>query len=178
VPGTGSIREFEPHDAQGVAELFSAYMAEIFQMPSAMAADALLRDGLGLHFRLILAVDKQDRPIGFAAWRPAYDLHHAVAGGEIPDLFVVRSHRGKGLSIRLVAAVAKAVRANGGSYLKGEVLLDDPKRTRLLHRVAMGFSGESIYVSGRAFRELSELQDESARGLIRKLPRPAASREP
>lgn len=176
--GTQRIREFEPRDAQAVAELFAAYMAEVFKMPSAMSAGALLRDGFGLHFRLMLAVDGQDRPIGFAAWRPAYDLHHAVAGGEIPDLFVARSHRGKGLSIRLAAAVARAVRAGGGRYLKGEVLLDDRKRTRLLHRVAIGFVGESVYVSGRAFRELSDLQDEPARVLIRKLPKPSASREP
>jgi GNAT superfamily N-acetyltransferase len=178
VPSAEPIRDFEPRDAQVVADLFTAYMAEVFQMPSAMSAAALMRDGLGLHFRLILAVDKQDRPIGFAAWRPAYDLHHAVAGGEIPDLFVARSHRGKGLSVRLAAAVARAVRANGGGYLKGEVLLDDPKRTRLLHRVAIGFNGESVYVSGRAFRQLSELQKESTRELMRKLPRPATSREP
>ena len=38
------------------------------------------------------------------------------------------------MSIRLAAAVARAIRARGGLYLKSEVLMDDPKRLRLLHR--------------------------------------------
>jgi GNAT superfamily N-acetyltransferase len=158
--------------------LFAAYMRETFATTSAMTPDILLRDGRGLRFSLLVAVDAADRPIAFAAWRPAYDLHHAASGGEIPDLFVERAHRGKGLSIRLVAAVARAVRAAGGGYLKSEVLLDDERRSRLLHRVAVGFLGESVYVAGRAFRQLSELEDSDPRTLVRSLPRPDANRAP
>jgi len=58
------------------------------------------------------------------------------------------------------------------------VLLGDARRTRLLHRVAVGFVGESVCVSGQAFRELCELQDADAKILVRKLPSPDASREP
>ena len=173
-----NVRAFEPRDADPVAALFAAYMRETYGTTSAMSADALLRDGQGLRFSLYVAVDANDVPIGFVAWRDAYDLHHAVAGGEIPDLFVARPHRGRALSIRLAAAVARAIRARGGLYLKSEVLMDDPKRLRLLHRVTVGFPGESIYVSGRAFRQLSEVSDGDPRSLLRMLPTPAASREP
>ena len=178
VPNTLRIREFESGDAAAVAALFAAYMVETFATSSVMTPEILLRDGRGLHFRLMVAVDANDQPVGFAAWRPAYDLHHAMAGGEIPDLFVARNHRGRGLSIRLAAAVAREVRARGGAYLKGEVLVDDNKRLRLLHRVAIGFVGESVYVSGLAFRQLSELQESDAKALLRRLPSPAASRAP
>lgn len=129
------IRDFVPGDAAGVAALFVDYMREIYRMPSAMSAEVLCHAGCGRHFRLVVAVDGEGSPVGFAAWRPAYDLHHAVAGGEIPDLFVARDHRGRGLSIRLVAAVARAVQSHGGGYLRGEVLLDDRRRLRLLHRI-------------------------------------------
>lgn len=172
------IRGFEPRDANAVAALFSAYMRETYAVTSAMSPDVLLRDGQGLRFSMFVAVDANDEPVGFAAWRDAYDLHHGVAGGEIPDMFVARPHRGRALSVRLAAAVAQAIRSRGGMYLKSQVLTDDVRRLRLLRRVTVGFPGESVYVSGRAFRQLSELSDANPKTLVRMLPIPAASREP
>jgi GNAT superfamily N-acetyltransferase len=173
-----SIRAFRPPDAGAVAALFSAYMHEVFGMASAMTSEVLLRDGQGSRFSLVVAVGSDDEPVGFAAWRDAYDLHHTVSGGEIPDLFVAPAHRGRALSVRLVAAVARTIEVRGGLYLKGEVLLDDPRRLRLLRRVTVGFPGESVYVSGRAFRRLVEMLSADRKTLLRGLPSPAASREP
>jgi GNAT superfamily N-acetyltransferase len=173
-----SIRAFRPPDAGAVAALFSAYMHEVFGMASVMTSEVLLRDGQGSRFSLVVAVGSDDEPVGFAAWRDAYDLHHAVSGGEIPDLFVAPAHRGRALSVRLVAAVARTIEVRGGLYLKGEVLLDDPWRLRLLRRVTVGFPGESVYVSGRAFRRLVEMLSADRKTLLRGLPSPAASREP
>jgi GNAT superfamily N-acetyltransferase len=172
------IRGFEARDANAVAALFSAYMRETYAATSAMSVDVLLRDGQGLRFSMFVAVNAADEPVGFAAWRDAYDLHHGLAGGEIPDMFIARPHRGRALSVRLAAAVAQAIRLRGGKYLKSEVLADDAKRLRLLHRVTIGFPGESVYLSGRAFRQLSELSDADPKALLRMLPLPAASREP
>jgi hypothetical protein len=171
-----SVRAFRPPDAGAVAALFSAYMRGVYGVASAMTAEVLLRDGQGLRFSMVVVVGSNDEPVGFAAWRVTYDLHHAVSGGEIPDLFVAPTHRGRALSIRLVAAVARAILARGG--LKGEVLLDDPRRLRLLRRVTVGFPGESVYVSGRAFRRLAEMNSADRKTLVRGLPPPAASREP
>jgi GNAT superfamily N-acetyltransferase len=158
-PLTLRTRAFDARDADAVAALFTDYMAEIFAQPNALTPGVLLRDGQGRRFHLMLAVDAHDRPVGFAAWRMTYDLHHAVAGGEIPDLFVARPLRGRALGVRLIAAVARAVRREGGLYLKGEALQDDLARLRLVRRLAVGFPAESVYVSGRAFRELADLAD-------------------
>ena len=99
-----------------------------------------------------------------------YDLHHAVAGGEIPDLFVAPPFRGRALAVRLIAAVARAVPAKGGLYVKGEALQDDLARLRLVRRIAVGFPAESVYVSGRAFRVLAELADADVRTRVARLP--------
>jgi len=171
-------RPFAPHDADAAAALFADYMQETFACPNALTPDVLLRDGQGLRFHLMLAVGPDDRPVGFAAWRMTYDLHHAVAGGEIPDLFVARPMRGRALGVRLIAAVARAVRAAGGLYVKGEALQDDLARLRLVRRIAVGFPAESVYVSGRAFRVLAELADADTRTLVARLPTAAMSREP
>jgi GNAT superfamily N-acetyltransferase len=125
----------------------------------------------------MLAVDRDDRPVGFAAWRMTYDLHHAVAGSKIPDLFVARPFRGRALGVRLASAVARAARAEGGHYVKGEALQDDPARLRLVRRLAVGFPA-SVYVSGRAFRVLADLADADVRTVVARLPTAAMSREP
>jgi GNAT superfamily N-acetyltransferase len=172
------VRPFEPRDADAVAALFAAYMAEVFSQPTVLTPDILLLDGQGRFFRLVLAVDEADRPIGFAAGRPHYDLHHAVAGAEISDLFVSPHCRGRAVAFRLVAGVARAARAQGCAHIKGPVLTDDPKRLRMVRRIAVGFPSEDVYVSGRAFRELADLADADRKTFVRKLPPPESSREP
>jgi hypothetical protein len=64
------------------------------------------------------------------------------------------------------------------TLIKGEVLTDDLKRVRLLRRMTIGFPGESMYVSGRAFRELADLADADLKTLVAKLPASEASRRP
>jgi GNAT superfamily N-acetyltransferase len=178
VPSRIQVRPFEPRDAEAVAALFTAYMNELFAQPNALTADILLRDGQGKRFHLIVAVDREDRPIGFAGWREDYDLHNAVLGGQIADLFVARPFRGHALAIRIVAAVGQAIHKLGGVYLKGDVLTDDFKRMKLLRRLTVGFPAESVYVSGRALRQLAALADADLKTLVKNLPAPAASREP
>lgn len=171
-------RMFEPRDADAVAKLFDVYMAELFKQANAMTPEILLRDGQGARFSLMLAVDGADRPVGFAAWQTTYDLHNAVYGGHIADFFIARSHRGRGLVVRLAAAVACAVAQDGGVFIKGDVLEDDLKRLHLMRRITVGFPAQSVYVGGRAFRDLGGLLEADLKSLVTKLPSAAASREP
>jgi hypothetical protein len=175
------IRVFESRDAEAVSQLFAAYTREAYGAGSPMSAVTILSAGQERHFNLVAATDTEDEPIGFAAWRDAYDLHNAVAGAEIPDLFVLRRCRGRGLSLslRLVAGVAGAVGKEGGKFVKGGVLLDEPGRQRLLHRIAVGFPGESVYLAGRAMRTVAEFADvDDARRILRNLPEPGHNCEP
>jgi GNAT superfamily N-acetyltransferase len=171
-------RMFEPRDTQAVTTLFDAYMAELFRIGNAMTPEILLRDGQGRRFFLMLAVDRSNEPVGFAAWQTEYDLHNAVYGGHVLDLFVARSHRGQGLAVRLAAAVARAVAQDGGVFVKGDVLESDLRRLHLMRRITVGFPAQSVYVGGRAFREIAELVDADLKTLLRKLPTADASREP
>jgi hypothetical protein len=81
--------------------------------------------------------------------------------------------------VRLVAAVARMVITQGGKFVRGEVLLDDRRRQRLVHRIAVGFKGETVYLAGRAMRALAELADrDDVRSFLRELPDPLENREP
>ena len=172
------IRGFTSSDAEEVTALFAAYMDEMYGAPSRMTPDVLIRDGQGRHFNTILAVERAGGAIGFAAWRATYDLHNAVAGSEIPDLFVAKSRRGHGVSLRLVAAVARATLERGGTFVKGEVLQDDQRRLRLARRMAVGFTGEHVYLSGEGLRQLAGLANSDIKTIARNLPTPDASRRP
>jgi GNAT superfamily N-acetyltransferase len=172
------IRGFTSSDAEEVTALFAAYMDEMFGAPSRVTPEVLIRDGQGRHFNIILAVDRTGGTIGFAAWRATYDLHNAVAGSEIPDLFVAKSRRGHGVSLRLVAAVARATLERGGTFVKGEVLQDDQRRLRLARRMTVGFTGEHVYLSGEGLRQLAGLANSDIKTIARNLPTPDASRRP
>lgn len=170
------VRGFSSADAETVSALFAEYMREAYGQPNAMTAEILRRDA-GRLFEVIVAVDAaHDRPVGFAIWRESYDLHNAVSGGEIPDLYVSPAFRGRLVAIRLVATVGRAVLARGGRYVRAEVLAGVP--SRLARRMTVGFPAETVYLSGRGLRELVALADSPPRDLIAGLPTADASRDP
>lgn len=171
-----NVRPFAAGDADAVSALFSQYMREAYGADNCLTPDVLRRD-TGQHFNLLLATDEADIPIAFAAWREAYDLHHAAHGVEVPDLFVKRRFRGRAVAIRLMAALAGMVRAQGGSYIVGEVGQGGP-RSRLVERMTVGFFAQTVYLAGRGLRELAALADADLRSLPVQLPRPDASKDP
>ena len=146
------VRPFQPDDAAEVAALFAGYMAEALGGASVMTPERLVA-GCGRHFELMLAADGP--VVGFAAWRETYDLHHAAAGGEVMDFFVAPSHRGRGVAVQLVAAVAAVVRARGGAFLYSMVIPDDPARLKLARRWGVGFAGEHTYLAQQVFERMA-----------------------
>jgi len=175
------VRAFEPRDAEDVAQMFADFMAENLNFrpsPVPLNAKVILAEGQGKKFRTVVAVDESDNPIGYAMWVPTFDFHHAVDGAAIQELYVQPRHRGRALSFRLAAAIAKRIQKDGGTFLTAPVLTDDAKRLKLVRRATVGFSLEQVYLSGRGFRELIELEDADIKTLVRKLPKPEATKEP
>ncbi len=175
--GTYRIRPFALSDAERAAELFASYMAELYGQPNAMAP-SVLRETEGRHFHLMLATTRADEPVGFAAWFDDYDLHNAAPGAEIADLYIERRHRGRGLSVRLVANIARLVGERGGSYVCGQALTEDDRRLRLVRRLTVGFPAETVYLSGHGMRRLASLADADLRTLVTRLPSANDSRKP
>jgi GNAT superfamily N-acetyltransferase len=116
-------------------------------------------------------------PVGFAAFSRAYDLHHCVAGGVVLDLYVAPSHRGFGVALALVAAVANRVRDRGGVFVKGQAV-EHPGLRETYERIAMSFPGADCIVGGRAFRALAALDGQAPRAMVRGLPDRAWNSEP
>ena len=169
------VREFDPADAAALAALFAAYMRETYGAPNAMTAAVLRRDA-GRRFRVLLAINGGAGPVGFAAWASTYDLHHAMPGIEVSDLFVERQHRGRGVALRLIARLAQIASAEGATFIRGEV--GEGARLRLVRRVTVGFPAETVYIAGRGLRQFAALAESDLRNMIRNLPTPDASRDP
>ncbi|HBE36614.1 MAG TPA: hypothetical protein DD990_36335, partial [Cyanobacteria bacterium UBA11368] len=91
-----------------------------------------------------------------------------IKGGEVIDLFVCREHRGRGVAIKLLVAVANEIQKRGGVYIKGQAV--DGSAERLYQRCAWCFTAPECFVSGRAFRRLAELSGKGVREIVRGLP--------
>jgi GNAT superfamily N-acetyltransferase len=161
------VRPMERADLLATASLLTDYMHETFGRPWSGSTDALLRDGFGAEMEVLLAV--RHGPVGFAAFSRAYDLHHCLAGGVILDLFVGASHRGLGVALALIVAVASHVRARGGAFVKGQTV-EHPGLRETYERLAVSFPGADCIVGGRAFRALADLDGRAPREMVRRLP--------
>lgn len=171
------IRKATPTDIPDLEKLLKSFMQTTFQSSWGGTAQQLAQDGFGADFQMVVAEADNHQLIAFAAWAPSYDLHHCVKGGEIMDMFVKPAHRGRGVAVRLIVAIATQIQQQGGVYLKGQAV-ENPSAQRLYQRCAWYFTAVECYVSGRAFRRLTELSNQSLRDVVRNLPETAWNYEP
>jgi GNAT superfamily N-acetyltransferase len=170
------VRPATQADVPALVALLEAYMRETYARPWSGTAEALARDGFGARCRLTVAA-RAGELVAFAAWSDAYDLHHCVAGCDLIDLFVQRDQRGRGVALRLVAALAAEARTRGATYVKG-LAVGAPATRAFYERLAMAFDGADCIVGGRAFRVLAELDGKTPREMLRGLPRKEWNYEP
>ncbi|MBF2001808.1 MAG: GNAT family N-acetyltransferase [Synechococcales cyanobacterium M58_A2018_015] len=171
------IRNATPNDIPDLEELMTAFMQETFQRPWGGTTQKMAQDGFGAEFQLVVAETENRQLVAFAAWIASYDLHHCIKGGEVIDLFVTPPHRGRGVAIQLITAIGTQIQQQGGVYIKGQAV-ENPSAQRLYQRCAQCFPGADCYVSGRAFRRLTELSGQCLRDVVKNLPEPAWNCEP
>ncbi|MGE0724447.1 MAG: N-acetyltransferase family protein, partial [Alphaproteobacteria bacterium] len=85
---------------------------------SKFTAAAARRDELGPR-RIVDAVvaERDGRLVGFAFWHDGYELAHAARGVYMTDLYVAPAARRDGVGEALMAAVARAAKRRGRSFL-------------------------------------------------------------
>jgi GNAT superfamily N-acetyltransferase len=170
------IRPARVEDVPHLKLLLDDYMHETFNCHWHGSCEALISDGFGAKFNVVLAEPGNGNIVAFCAWQRSYDLHHCMAGAEVIDLFVAPKFRGYALSALLIAEAASNVRASGGVFIKGQAVTR-PGIQSLYERVAMSFPGADCIVGGRAFRALADLAGQTSRFVVRHLPDKAWNRE-
>ena len=172
------IRPATTDDVPAIAALFHAHMRDAFG-PDAVwggSAEALARDGFGVHFEMIVAT-RGGECVGFVGWQGDYDVHSCIPGGEINDMYVRPDVRGLGVALRMIAAVAERVRARGGRYVRG-LTTGNPETLALYGRVAVAFEGANCILGGAAFRTVADLAGKPARAIVAGLPDPKTNWDP
>jgi len=171
------IRNAAPDDILALENLLTAYMQETYHCPWGGTTQKLAQDGFGKEFHMIVAEAENQKLVGFVARALHYDLHHCIKGGVVIDLFVEPAHRGRGVAMQIIMAIATQIQQQGGVYIKGQAA-ENSSAQRLYQRLAWCFPAAECYVSGRAFRRLTELSGQSMRNVVRNLPEPAWNYEP
>jgi GNAT superfamily N-acetyltransferase len=166
------VRIASADDLPLFAELLDACMLELFSKRWSGTIDHLAADLAAGVVQIAIAGDRE--PIGFVAWAPAYDLHHCVRGGEICDLYVRPSARGRAVAPALIAFACRQVELDGGIFIRGTAVAN---AVPLYARVAWGWDCREIILGGRAFRTVADLAGASPRELARGLPDPAWNHE-
>jgi GNAT superfamily N-acetyltransferase len=167
-----TIEPADPRRLSQVAALMPLYMAEAYGAAWHGSEEALRAAAAEGALRILVAANGAETVAGFIAWTPAYDLHWCVAGGAVLDLYVRPEARGRAVAIRLLAAAAARLRLDGGAFLRGTALDTGPGK-ELYSRAAVCNPATECTLSGRAFRELAELERLPARELVRRLPNAA-----
>jgi GNAT superfamily N-acetyltransferase len=112
------LREAVAADAETIAAFARALSVEEGCATPALQARHVRAEGFGARarFRALIA-ERDDRPVGYALFFPSYDTDHAARGLYLLDLYVRADARRQGVGRALMAAVAQACRADGGSYV-------------------------------------------------------------
>ena len=165
-----NIRSSEKKDINALCDLLRNYMKEALSCEWGGSAPIFERDGFGKEFSSVLAESPNGTIIGFGLWRPSYDIHHCISGGELMELYVKPKYRGQGIALSLIVFIAKQVQTNGGHYLRGGAL-SNPQVEHFYDRLAVIFPETMYNIGGRSFRCLADLSGKSLREMISDLPK-------
>jgi GNAT superfamily N-acetyltransferase len=164
------IRSAGAHDAEQLSRLLAEYLREGYPGHIGSTPDELRRDvftGTRLHH--VLLAESNAQLVGFLAWDAVHDMHWAMSGGQVADLYVTPRVRGHGIALALVARACADVQATGGGFLRGGAY-DREATRRFYARVAVISPSGDTHLSGRAFHRIAQLSGLPPRRLIRGLP--------
>jgi GNAT superfamily N-acetyltransferase len=165
-----NVRLADARDADSLARLLRGYLDEGFPGHAGSTADDLRRDVLGASGKQrVLLVERQGIAIGFLAWDEVYDMHWAMRGAQIADVYVDPSERGHGAALLLLAVACRDAFALGGKFLRGGAY-DRASTRRFFARAAVVTPSGDAHLSGRAFRHLAQSKGTSVREILRSLP--------
>jgi GNAT superfamily N-acetyltransferase len=113
--GAFTIRRAGPEDMPALIGLFRGFMADqrVPSPPDADLAAAIMPVFSDPHAEVLIAEDGDGTPLAYTHLRYYYSVWTAAPECFIEDLFVVESHRDRGVGRRVLAAVFERARARG-----------------------------------------------------------------
>ncbi len=113
-----AIRSMTQADLAGVAKLFDAYRVFYEASPDPQGAQAFLRARLERNESQVLLAHSADGDIlGFTQLYPSFSSTQMQKLWVLNDLYVEPAHRGRGISVQLIAAAKALCRQSGACGL-------------------------------------------------------------
>jgi GNAT superfamily N-acetyltransferase len=119
------IRAATPDDVPEIARMIRELAAFEREPDQARATDEQLHTALfgdDAAASVLLALDDDGSPVGFALWYRSFSTWEGVPGLYLEDLYVAEDQRGSGLGRALLSALARIVVHRGWSRLEWAVL--------------------------------------------------------
>jgi GNAT superfamily N-acetyltransferase len=119
------IRAATPDDVPEIARMIRELAAFEREPEQARATDEQLRSALfgdDASASVLLALDDDGSPAGFALWYRSFSTWEGVPGVYLEDLYVAEDQRGSGLGRALLTALARIVVHRGWGRLEWAVL--------------------------------------------------------
>lgn len=125
-----TIRAALPRDGDAVARMAAALSAHEGMPAPNVTADRFRGDGFGPEAAFAaLVAERRGRAVGYALHYGGYDVQAGSRGRHVADLYVAPGQRGAGVGRALMAAVARAARAQNAGWLVLQVTRrNDPAR--------------------------------------------------
>jgi GNAT superfamily N-acetyltransferase len=164
------IRAAVPSDAEPLAQMLHAYLAERYPDHPGTDAAQLRRDVFESKRQQIIVAENDRQVVGFVAFDPIYDMHWAAAGIQIADLYVAPPYRGFGLAVALLVEACAAGRRAGATFLAGPSYDQGSAVGRFYERLAVGWPTAQCRLGGHAFRAIAEQSGRPIRAILRSLP--------
>ena len=145
---TVSIRPARPEDAALIAAMAGELSAHEGEPTPDLSAADVQRDGFGPQaaFAALLA-ELETAPVGYALYHGAYDSIRGRRGSFLLDLFVRDAARGRGVGRALMAAVARATRDAGGSFLWWNMLRDNTLAERFYEKLGQRYPNLLVWTA-------------------------------
>lgn len=124
--GEIAIRAGRPEDAEAVARLCAELSEAEGASPPAFTAGMFRQHGFGPEAAFAAVVAEADgKPVGYALHHGGFDTQMGALGRRVLDLYVAPGFREQGVGRKLLGAVARATRAQGGSWVALQVKPDN-----------------------------------------------------
>lgn len=120
------IKRASFEDIHLVAPLFDLYRQFYSQQSDLIAAESFLNNLVSNYESVVFYAEENEEVVGFIQLYPTYSSISMKRAWILNDLFVLDSHRGKGIGEKLIKEGVELARSTGASHLSLETAPNNP----------------------------------------------------
>lgn len=138
-----AIRTALPSDAACIAPLFDLYRQFFTGRADIETSRRFLAERLERNESVVVAAFEDEAAVGFLQLYPLFSSWYAKRQWFLSDLYVVGSHRKRGIGRRLVCSGIDVARSDGSRSILVEIPLSQPHL--IAFYISLGFAKDEVF---------------------------------